>query len=231
MDSNLTLIVLAGLLAGTIHVLSGPDHLAAIAPFTANQPKKSWKIGMWWGFGHSTSVWVIAILIFLLKAFIPLDGLSQWGERVVGVVLIGLGVWGIQKAFSKRVHFHVHEHEGIQHAHYHLHSVQTAHQHIETKPHHHTHAPMSIGIIHGFGGGAHLIAIIPALALPGQYTAAGYVIGFGVGNIFAMICFAWLIGLLQQKIIHRFAKGYLWMQLSFSMLAIGVGIFWLAVNF
>ncbi len=231
MENSLLLIVMAGLLAGTIHVLSGPDHLAAIAPFTAHQPKKSWRIGMWWGFGHTISVWVIAVLVFFLKGLIPLSGLSQWGERLVGVVLIGLGIWGIQKAFRSRVHYHLHEHGGVKHAHFHVHGAETAHHHHEAKPHQHRHVPMSIGIVHGFGGSAHLIAIIPALALPGQYTAAGYVVGFGIGTIIAMICFSWLIGLIQHKVIHKFSKGYQWMQFGFSMIAICVGVFWLMNNF
>jgi len=228
-EVNLILIVLAGLLAGTIHVLSGPDHLAAIAPFAAHQPKKSWMIGMWWGMGHTLSVWAIAILVFFMKGFLPLSGLSQWGERMIGMILIALGVWGIQKALRSKVHYHLHEHDGMAHAHFHVHDKRTAHHH-ESRPHKHKHVPMSIGVIHGFGGSTHLIAVIPAIAIPGRYNAAGYVVGFGIGTIIAMICFSWLIGMIQQKVIHRFSNGYRTMQLSFSFIAIGVGIFWIINN-
>ena len=35
------LTILTGLAAGTVHVVSGPDHLAALAPIAAHQPKQA----------------------------------------------------------------------------------------------------------------------------------------------------------------------------------------------
>lgn len=229
MEYGTLIIAMGGILAGTLHVLSGPDHLAAIAPFAARNPYKSWRIGLSWGMGHTGSVWMVALLVFLLKGILPLDGISQWGERIVGVVLVGVGLWGIQKSFNRRVHWHVHDHNGIQHAHFHSHSIQEAHSFDQQDRSHsqHVHAPLGIGVVHGFAGSSHLLAILPALSLPGQYRAFGYIAGFGIGTIFSMMCFSWLIGLLQKRIIHRFAGSYRLLQVSFSVLAVAVGIFWL----
>jgi len=49
-------LALAGVAAGVVHVLSGPDHLAAIAPYAVTDKTRSWKTGVRWGLGHSTGV-------------------------------------------------------------------------------------------------------------------------------------------------------------------------------
>jgi hypothetical protein len=48
--------VSAGLVAGFIHVLAGPDHLAAVAPLTFNNWRRALAIGFRWGIGHSSGV-------------------------------------------------------------------------------------------------------------------------------------------------------------------------------
>ena len=37
-------LVLAGLMAGFVHVLSGPDHLAAIAPYAVDGKSRAWRL-------------------------------------------------------------------------------------------------------------------------------------------------------------------------------------------
>ena len=56
------IVAFTGLINGITHVLSGPDHLAAIAPLAVRARKKSWIPGMRWGIGHSTGVAVIGLL-------------------------------------------------------------------------------------------------------------------------------------------------------------------------
>ena len=63
---------LAGLTAGLIHVLSGPDHLAAVAPL-ANDRSRAWRTGFLWGLGHSGGVFAVALLASQCP---DLDGLT-----------------------------------------------------------------------------------------------------------------------------------------------------------
>ena len=49
---TLTFPIIAGIIASMLHVISGPDHLAAVMPFAIESKKKAWKIGLFWGFGH-----------------------------------------------------------------------------------------------------------------------------------------------------------------------------------
>ena len=79
---------LAGLTAGLIHVLSGPDHLAAVAPLAGGR-RRAWHAGFLWGLGHSGGVLAVGLLTLALRGALPIDALSSWSERIVGVTPIG----------------------------------------------------------------------------------------------------------------------------------------------
>jgi len=222
------IVTFTGALAGLVHVLSGPDHLAAVAPFTVEDRSRSWLVGLKWGIGHTSGVWILGLLAILLRELLPIDVLSSWSERLVGVVLIGIGFWGLKRAFSTQLHYHVHEHDGIQHAHVHVHQKGERHDHREA--HMHRHAPIGIGLLHGLAGTSHLFGILPALALPTRYASALYVIGFGVGSILAMTSFSWVLGHVVQRLVQYSLKAYNWMLGSFAVVAILVGVVWISTT-
>ena len=64
---TLTFPLIAGLMASMLHVITGPDHLAAVTPFVVETKKKAWKIGLFWSFGHLTGMLAIGILFTLFK--------------------------------------------------------------------------------------------------------------------------------------------------------------------
>ena len=92
---------IAGLAAGLVHVLSGPDHLAAVAPFAIGKGSRSWRTGLKWGLGHSGGVLVIGLLALFFRELLPIDAISSSAERFVGVLLLGVGAWGICKSFTR----------------------------------------------------------------------------------------------------------------------------------
>src|SRR6185369_5509306 len=49
--TQVMLTALSGVLAGVFHVLSGPDHLAAVAPLAASGRGRSMRAGWTWGVG------------------------------------------------------------------------------------------------------------------------------------------------------------------------------------
>ena len=57
------LTALTGALAGSFHVLAGPDHLAAVAPLALDRKSRGWMAGWTWGVGHATGVVVVAALV------------------------------------------------------------------------------------------------------------------------------------------------------------------------
>ena len=113
------LIAVTGALAGLFHVLSGPDHLAAVAPMAVAERQRGWIAGWTWGIGHASGVVVVAVMAILLRdALPPVDVISTWSERLVGGALIGVGLWALRR--SARVGTAVHGHDAVAHAHLHV---------------------------------------------------------------------------------------------------------------
>ena len=56
-------LAFAGFLAGFVHVLSGPDHLAAIAPYAVDGKSRAWRTGVRWGLGHAAGVLGVGLLV------------------------------------------------------------------------------------------------------------------------------------------------------------------------
>lgn len=234
--------IIAGLTAGAVHVLAGPDHLAAVAPLAANGKVSPWRSGLYWGLGHAGGVVLVGIAAILIRELLPLDLLSDWSERIVGLVLIGIGAWGIWRATSQSVHSHEHAHDGTHHAHLHVHGKtprasgvgSSEHAAEPDHPHGgiHVHARTSaaalgVGVLHGLAGSAHFLGVLPALALPTRGDAITYVACFGVGTVAAMTGFAALIGRLASRSSESGTRAYRMLLISLGLAAIAIGLVWL----
>jgi hypothetical protein len=200
--ANVIVAALAGTLAGFVHVLSGPDHLAAVAPLASDGDRTSWRSGALWGLGHSSGVLIVGLLALLLRGWLPIENLSSWSERMVGVVLIGIGLWGFHRVFRGKAHTHSHTHPQ---------------------------AAFGVGILHGLAGSSHFLGVLPALALPGLSASLGYLGGFGLGTVAAMSGFATLIGLIATRTRHRGPAATRWLLSACSTMALVVGIAWLSL--
>ena len=219
--------IVTGLVAGAIHVVSGPDHLAAIAPFAAESQRKAWDVGLRWGVGHAGGVLFIGVLSLLLRDWLPVEAISGWSERLVGVVLIGIGLWGVRRALSQRVHTHEHEHDGRRHVHIHAHAETGAHEHAASGEHRHTHAAFAVGTLHGVAGSSHFLGVLPALAFTTVTEAAGYLAAYGVGTVAAMVGFSALLGVSARNLAAGSARAYRQLMGACSLAAVGVGGWWL----
>ncbi|MDX1195805.1 High-affinity nickel transporter [Sinorhizobium medicae] len=204
----LTTLLASGLFAGFVHVASGPDHLAAIAPYALDAKARAWRTGIRWGVGHSAGVVGVGLLALLLRDALFIDMVSAWSERFVGVMLCGIGIWGLRAAYADRADTHSHEHRGLSHG------------------RRHKHPAFAVGTVHGLAGSSHLLGIVPALALPTDAEAAAYLLVFGLGTIAAMATFSMFIGWLAGRSAARSVKIQNALMSSFSMLAIVVGGVW-----
>jgi len=226
-DRQVVISTFSGLVAGLVHVFSGPDHLAAIAPLSVGQRKQTWAIGFRWGLGHSSGVVLVGLLSLLLREILPMDLVSSCADRLMGVVLIGIGIWGIRKGLTHHLHTHEHTHQGQTHRHIHMHRRTTAHHHREPETHVHTHAAFAVGTLHGLAGSAHLLGILPALAFPTRTQAIGYLLAFSIGTIVAMMVFSSMIGQAARRSAFSGPLAYRALMFSCSAAAIGVGGYWL----
>lgn len=196
------LAALTGLLLGCWHVVSGPDHLAAISTLaTMSEDRRAGtRVGLTWGLGHASGVWLVGLLLLALGSAIPLELVGAWSERLVGFAIIGVGIWGLVRArreLERRQPEHVHG----------------------------TGSALGIGLIHGVAGSSHLYGVLPALAL-GAGGRVSYLIGFGVGSIVAMGLFAGMLALMVGRLAgsrERVRRGVL---LGASVVAIVIGSAW-----
>jgi hypothetical protein len=214
------LILLTGTLAGLFHVLSGPDHLAAVAPLAVEQRGRGWRAGWTWGLGHASGVVVVAVLAVLLRnVFPPIDLVSAWSERFVGGALIAVGLWAFRRRARLRPALHTHGHVSHDHLH-----VQAGPAWIRRLGH--AHASFCLGVLHGIAGSSHFFGVLPALALPTRGAALAYIGAFGVGTVMAMTGFAALVGSAGGRFGHdpRLQRAMLTVA---AVLAVTVGGVWL----
>jgi hypothetical protein len=204
--SPTVIAALAGMLAGLVHALSGPDHLSAVAPLVVHAPRRRWRMGLFWGVGHSLGVWTVGLLALVLRGVLPVQSVSSWSERMVGAVLIGVGLWGIRRAFAARLP-HAHPEEAS-----------------SSRP---GRAAVWIGSLHGLAGSSHILGLLPALALPSRGASFFYVLGFGLGAVAAMTAFSSAFSLVAVRITDRGQRAYQALLASFSFAAIVVGGYWL----
>lgn len=214
------MIPLAGFAAGCIHVLAGPDHLAAIAPIAARHGRNPWMAGVRWGLGHASGACVVGAAALLLRGILPIEAISSVGERMVGILLIGIAAWALRKALQ--IHSHTHEHGGHEHEHIHMHGRSVAHLH--------RHAAFAVGTLHGVAGTSHLMGVLPALALPTTGLAALYLAAFAAGTVAAMALFAHLIGGAAARLQVGRASVYRGFMFACSAVALVVGVTWLSGN-
>jgi ABC-type nickel/cobalt efflux system permease component RcnA len=225
--------LLSGILASALHVLTGPDHLAAVTPLAIESKKGSWGIGLFWGLGHIIGMLLIGLLFLLFKEFIPIEAISHYSEQIVGIVLVGIGIWAIIKIFNRRIPRHKHPHYHDQpEPHVHIHS----HPHDDEYEHSHTHrravrqnkvTALGIGTLHGFAGISHLVLLLPTLALPSVFDSVLYLLGFAIGTLLAMILYAFILGYIGQRSDHADKPMFFnIIRLTGGILAIAIGIYW-----
>lgn len=224
----IVLASVAGLIAGFVHALSGPDHVAAIAPIAADCRRRAWVIGLRWGIGHSIGAIIIGLSALFLKNFLHIDIFSSFSEKIVGLMLIGIGLWGYKKACSIHIHDHQHAHDDSGHSHIHAHSLLME-SHSDKPAHAHTHTALAVGALHGLAGGTHIFGILPALAMPSTMDAVFYLIFFGAGTVAAMTGFASVMSIAAKKLSAKGEAKYKVAMKSISAVTIMVGTVWLIV--
>ncbi len=230
---DVTFPLTAGLIASILHVITGPDHLAAVTPFAIESKRKAWKIGLFWGIGHLIGMLSIGILFVIFKELIPVDKISNYSEQLVGLVLIGIGIWAFYKIFKeerKHEHLHIHSEKSLAiHTHKHEHAHEKSHHHVHSKTIKQTKfSSFSIGFLHGLAGIAHFLMFIPVLSFDTRFDSTLYIIGFGIGIVLAMTAYAVVIGKISSisKNGHNevFFKG---IRLAGGLFAIIIGIYWM----
>ncbi|WP_273122387.1 urease accessory protein UreH [Metabacillus sp. HB246100] len=161
-------VLFLGLLMGIKHSLE-PDHVIAVAT-VAGKGKKLWistLTGVFWGIGHTLTLFIVGIAIILLKGGIS----AEWAmslEFLVGIMLV---YFGIKSILTKK--------EQLQ----------------DTQLHQHSYVKSTfIGFIHGLAGSAAMV-LLTISTVNSVWESIIYILVFGVGTILGMMFFTTIIGL------------------------------------
>ena len=192
------LILTLGLAVGLQHAFE-PDHVSAV---TTQISKRKYKIqtvkqlikegtfkssilGALWGAGHTTTLVIVGLLLFVFSINIPSNVFLGF-EFIVGIMLVILAIttFSNKKLFKlKHTHPHVHS-NGILHTHPHNHDGE----------HNHSHKSYLIGCIHGLAGSGSLVVLM-ASTLGDIETVLSFILIFGIGSVIGMTIISSLIGL------------------------------------
>lgn len=159
---SVVLVALAAVLLGLRHA-TDPDHIAAVTTLIAGGRERAaraaGKLGLAWGLGHGTTLFLFGLPIVLFSAYLP-ERAQQAAETLIGFVIIYLAVRLLVRWKRGKLHVHEHGHEDVRHAHLHAHASNPGHGH--------PHKPRSalgaygIGLVHGMGGSAGVSILILA---------------------------------------------------------------------
>jgi high-affinity nickel permease len=191
-----------GFVLGMEHALDA-DHVVAVSTMVSRHRSlvRSSLVGIFWGLGHTASLFLVGVVVILLKVRIP-ERLALSMEFVVGIVLVALGasiLWGFLR---RRVHAHIHRHEGEMHVHFHSHAGGAHHDHEHPSAGYGR--SVVVGMIHGLAGSAALMLLILA-TIRDPLVALLYILVFGAGSILGMLGISALLGVPFVLTADRFA--------------------------
>ena len=180
------------------------DHLIAVSNILRNvdSVKSSMKIGFSWAVGHMLTATIITIILFIFKESFLNNVLPNF-ERIVGLILIVLGILSLMDFFG--FHSHTHSHKYIVHSHPHIHIKKN-----DDNTHSHMHM-FGIGIVHGLASNDELLMLFTAslavTSLGGLIAALGF-FSFGVvlGMALFTVVFSYPLIRLHSKKIYKFVS-------------------------
>lgn len=191
----------AALALGAAHALE-VDHMVAVTAFMGRRHHPRVAVatmfGVRWGLGHALVVFIVGGLLTWSNIRIP-DGVDEWAELMVGIMLVLLGLWAVRS--TQRLHVHRPDQHGG-HAHLHSHPPRDhPHHHRDAATaRRHRHLSTLVGAVHGLAGTAPVVALIPVTLLSPTWAALGYLAAFGVGTVLAMGLYAAFAAIAAQRV-------------------------------
>lgn len=106
--TTLLVVVAVAMLLGLRHA-SDPDHLTAVTAMIAARRERvtrhAARLGLAWGVGHATSLFVFGLPVVLYSAYLP-TSVQDAAETMVGIVIVVLAVGLLLRCRNGVMHFH-----------------------------------------------------------------------------------------------------------------------------
>lgn len=202
MEEPFSLALGLGFLLGLKHAVEA-DHVVAVTTIVSEQ-RSLWRsslVGVFWGLGHTVSLFVAGVFVIFLQVTIP-QNIATILEFSVALMIIFLG---IQMLFQIL--------KGHSHSHSHTHSHQHSREHSTIAHSHHGEdskssiskknisflnmalRPLIVGMVHGLAGSAALTLLVLTEVMQKGVRLLGlvYLLVFGVGSIGGMLLISMFI--------------------------------------
>ncbi|MDR1918960.1 MAG: hypothetical protein LBQ65_04855 [Tannerellaceae bacterium] len=176
----LLILLLYALYEGLLHAFEA-DHILAVTNIVSQRSKifPALKDGVFWGLGHTSTIFLIGIIMILFKVGIP-DRSFSYFEAAVGLMLILVASYRLYLFLRDNrilVHTHPHEHEGVN---------RQPHIHLSPKGENNLHkTSYGIGIVHGLAGSGALVVLVMT-QIETVWNSLLYLLIFGIGSIAGM---------------------------------------------
>ncbi len=172
------------------------DHLLAVNTLVSHRDnlKRSLKDGVFWGIGHTATIFFVGILMIGFKFNIGENVFKNF-EAGVGLMLIFLGMYRIFKLYFPKEHTHAYNT---------------------------SRAAFGVGMVHGLAGsGALVVLVISQMRTP--FEGLMYILIFGLGSIVGMFLAAYLFSIPYTKNLLKSKKLQYALVIVSSLLCIAYG--------
>ncbi|HEV8726408.1 MAG TPA: urease accessory protein UreH [Candidatus Binatia bacterium] len=224
MDASLLAAFGLGLLLGIQHALD-PDHLIAVSTIVSEHRNFKWAslIGAFWGLGHTTTLFMVGLIVIGLRVTIP-PRLGSGLELLVAAMLVILGLNVLRKSFGpERVHLHTHSHNPETHTHFHVHE-NPGQDHAHPHPFKAMRRPFIVGMVHGLAGSAALMLLVLS-TIESPIGGLVYIVIFGLGSVGGMLLLSGIISLPFILTAQRFTVMNRWIRVVAGVASVTFGIF------
>lgn len=224
------LVASTAFVLGFLHGL-GADHLMAVAALSvgegvspASGSGRAFRVAVQFACGHVVLLATGAAAALALGYEWPAR-LEQAGELVAGLLLVGLGAWGLWAVTTGRVYFHSHRADDPGKSAWHWH-VGRSHRHAGSGRH--PHLPLVLGALFAISGLRALTGLAPiggnAIASPLHLLAL--ILLFALGIVSSMTLF----GVVLARVLSSRAVTLLGRAAAFVTAAasFALGLYWLA---
>jgi nickel/cobalt exporter len=224
------LLLFSALLLGFLHGL-GADHLMAIAALAVGERTgeaaraRAFGVAVRFACGHAMLLALGASAVAIFGWTVPAAA-ERGGERLAGLLLIGLGALGLWAVATGRVYGHVHGDRDDPRPHWHLHVGRT-----ERHPRpavHVSHLPTLVGALFAVGSLRALSLLAPFGAGPDRFTLPillGLVALFGVGVLASMALFGVVLArAVSTRFVSRLGTGA---SALTSAASLALGAYWI----
>lgn len=183
------------------------DHLVAVGNIVTKRDKLALAIkdGIYWGLGHTSTIFLIGLIIIVGKSTL-LNGYFSYFEAIVGLMLIVLGFFRL--------------YQYVQHK-------NQPHHLVDSEDNHHL--AYGVGLIHGLAGSGAMVLLVMT-EIQSSFNSMLYLAIFGIGSAIGMLVAAGIFSLPFSKRLTSNHSIQLGLIIFSSLLCIGYGTFVLVEN-